>query len=84
MKRKRSISWGIFSITGSSIGGFTRFLGEIARISDSGVKVNFFTGNHDVWVFDYLPVEIGVEVFRHVGFFPLEEVEKQLAPMGVK
>jgi UDP-2,3-diacylglucosamine hydrolase len=44
--------------------GFTRFLGEIARISDSGVKVNFFTGNHDVWVFDYLPVEIGVEVFR--------------------
>jgi thiol-disulfide isomerase/thioredoxin len=26
----------------------------------------------------------GVEVFRHVGFYPLDEVEKQLAPMGVK
>ncbi len=45
--------------------GFTRFLGKIAEITDSGIKVNFFTGNHDVWVFDYLPQEIGVEVFRH-------------------
>ncbi len=26
----------------------------------------------------------GAEVFRHVGFYPLDEVEKQLAPMGVK
>lgn len=45
--------------------GFTRFLGKIAQITDSGIKVNYFTGNHDVWVFDYLPREIGVEVFRH-------------------
>jgi UDP-2,3-diacylglucosamine hydrolase len=44
--------------------GFTRFLGKIAEITDSGVKVNYFTGNHDVWVFDYLPEEIGVEVHR--------------------
>lgn len=44
--------------------GFTRFLGKIAEITDSGVKVNMFTGNHDVWLFDYLPKEIGVEVFR--------------------
>jgi UDP-2,3-diacylglucosamine hydrolase len=45
--------------------GFTRFLGKVAQITDSGVKVNYFTGNHDVWVFDYLPREVGVEVFRH-------------------
>jgi UDP-2,3-diacylglucosamine hydrolase len=45
--------------------GFTRFLGKIAQITDSGIRVNYFTGNHDVWVFDYLPQEIGVEVFRH-------------------
>ncbi|HEC44726.1 MAG TPA: UDP-2,3-diacylglucosamine diphosphatase [Bacteroides sp.] len=45
--------------------GFTRFLGKIAEITDAGVKVNMFTGNHDVWIFDYLPKEIGVEVFRH-------------------
>ncbi len=44
--------------------GFTRFLGKIAEITDSGIPVYYFTGNHDVWVFDYLPNEVGVEVFR--------------------
>lgn len=42
--------------------GFTRFLGKIAEITDSGIPVHWFTGNHDVWVFDYLPHEIGVQV----------------------
>ncbi len=45
--------------------GFTRFLGKVAQITDAGIRVNYFTGNHDVWVFDYLPEEIGVEVYRH-------------------
>jgi UDP-2,3-diacylglucosamine hydrolase len=45
--------------------GFTRFLGKIAEITDSGVPVHFFTGNHDVWMFDYLQKELGVEV--HYG-----------------
>jgi UDP-2,3-diacylglucosamine hydrolase len=45
--------------------GFTRTLGKIAEISDSGVEVHFFTGNHDVWVFDYLPNELGMELHRH-------------------
>ncbi len=40
--------------------GFTRSLGKIAELADSGIKVHFFTGNHDVWVFDYLPSELGV------------------------
>lgn len=44
--------------------GFTRFLGKIAEITDAGVTVNLFTGNHDVWVFDYLPEEVGVNVYR--------------------
>jgi len=42
--------------------GFTRFLGKLAEVCDQGIPVHFFTGNHDVWVFDYLPGEIGVEV----------------------
>jgi UDP-2,3-diacylglucosamine hydrolase len=45
--------------------GFTRFLGKIAEITDAGVTVHFFTGNHDVWVFDYLPEEVGVVVHRN-------------------
>ena len=42
--------------------GFTRFLGKIAVLSDLGVKVYWFIGNHDIWIFDYLPNELGVEV----------------------
>ena len=45
--------------------GFTRTLGKIAEISDSGIEVHFFTGNHDVWVFDYLPNELGLILHRN-------------------
>jgi len=40
--------------------GHTRVLGKIASLTDSGIPVHFFTGNHDIWVFDYLPAETGV------------------------
>jgi UDP-2,3-diacylglucosamine hydrolase len=45
--------------------GFTRFLGKIAEITDSGIPVHFFTGNHDVWMFDYFPKELGVSVYSN-------------------
>ena len=44
--------------------GFTRLLGKIAEITDSGIPVHFFTGNHDIWIFDYLPQETGVILHR--------------------
>lgn len=44
--------------------GYTRFLGKIAELTDKGIPVHFFTGNHDLWVFDYLPNEIGIVVHR--------------------
>jgi len=44
--------------------GFVRTLGKIAELTDNGVDVHFFTGNHDVWVYDYLPSETGVIVHR--------------------
>ena len=44
--------------------GFTRFLGKLAEISDSGAKIHFFTGNHDIWAYDYLPKEIGLIIHR--------------------
>lgn len=40
--------------------GFSRFLGKIAEMTDSGIEVHFFTGNHDIWAFGYLPAEVGV------------------------
>ncbi|MCD6355170.1 MAG: UDP-2,3-diacylglucosamine diphosphatase [Prolixibacteraceae bacterium] len=45
--------------------GFTRVLGRIADIADRGIPVHFFTGNHDIWVFDYLPEELGVVLHRN-------------------
>lgn len=40
--------------------GFTRFLGKLATLSDSGIKIHFYPGNHDMWTGDYLPLECGV------------------------
>lgn len=42
--------------------GFTRILGRLSDLSDSGVSIHFFAGNHDLWIFDYLPGEVGLEV----------------------
>jgi UDP-2,3-diacylglucosamine hydrolase len=42
--------------------GFTRFLGTVAEITDSGIPVHFFTGNHDMWVRDYLSNECGITI----------------------
>jgi len=44
--------------------GFTRFLGALASLSDDGVEIHLIPGNHDIWVFDYLPTEIGLKVHR--------------------
>ena len=43
--------------------GFTRFLGNVAEITDSGTPVHFFTGNHDMWIGDYLVKECGVTTY---------------------
>lgn len=40
--------------------GFSRIFGRIANLTDQGVPVHFFTGNHDLWAFDYFPEELGV------------------------
>jgi UDP-2,3-diacylglucosamine hydrolase len=45
--------------------GFTRILGRLADLSDNGVQIHFFAGNHDLWIFDYLPQEIGLTLHRN-------------------
>lgn len=44
--------------------GFVRFFGKLAELADSGVKIYWMTGNHDVWLFDYLGGEIGLTVLK--------------------
>ena len=40
--------------------GYTRFLGKLSELTDMGVEVHYFTGNHDIWAYDYLERECGV------------------------
>ena len=42
--------------------GFERFKGKLAELTDSGVKIHFFPGNHDLWTFGYLEQELGLIV----------------------
>lgn len=50
--------------------GYVRLLGKLAELSDIGIRIHYFTGNHDMWVFDYLPKEIGCTLYRK----PIEAV----------
>ncbi len=44
--------------------GFVRTLGKIAELTDSGIPVHFFIGNHDIWTWDYLSSETGMIVHK--------------------
>jgi UDP-2,3-diacylglucosamine hydrolase len=44
--------------------GYTRFLGKLAELRDSGIPIFLFTGNHDMWMFDYFPRELDIPVIR--------------------
>lgn len=42
--------------------GAVRLLGKLAQMSDAGIDIHFFVGNHDLWMFDYFPQELGITV----------------------
>lgn len=42
--------------------GYVRFFGKLAELADRGIKIVWLKGNHDIWIFDYLPKELGIEV----------------------
>lgn len=44
--------------------GFIRLQGKLAELRDAGIPIIFFTGNHDMWMFDYFPKELGIPVYR--------------------
>ena len=43
--------------------GYTRLLGKLAELSDRGIKLHFFVGNHDMWMKDYFQKELGMAVY---------------------
>ena len=44
--------------------GYTRFLGKLSELTDMGVEIHFFTGNHDIWCDDYLEKECGLIIHK--------------------
>jgi UDP-2,3-diacylglucosamine hydrolase len=44
--------------------GFVRLLGQLAGMRDRGIPVFVFTGNHDMWLFDYFVKELDIEIIR--------------------
>lgn len=52
--------------------GFTRLLGKLAELSDSGLSIHIFTGNHDMWMKDYLKKELNIPIY----YQPISKVLK--------
>jgi len=44
--------------------GYTRFLGKLSELTDAGIEIHYFTGNHDIWCGDYLEKECGLILHR--------------------
>ena len=52
--------------------GYVRLLGKLAEITDSGIPVHFFVGNHDMWMKDYFQTELGIPVYFEPKEFSLK------------
>lgn len=52
--------------------GFVRFQGKVAELTDAGIPIHFFTGNHDMWMFGYLEKELKVKIHRAPIEFSVE------------
>ena len=53
--------------------GFVRVLGKLAELTDYGLPIYFFVGNHDMWMIDYLEKEIGLKVYFEPQEFEINQ-----------
>ena len=52
--------------------GYVRLLGKLAELTDAGIPIHFFVGNHDMWMKDYFQKELNIPVY-----FEPKEFERQ-------
>ncbi len=52
--------------------GYVRILGKLAELTDSGIPVHFFVGNHDMWMNGYFEEELNIKVYHHPESFEFE------------
>jgi UDP-2,3-diacylglucosamine hydrolase len=43
--------------------GYVRLLGKLAEITDAGIPIHFFVGNHDMWMRNYFQQELDIPVY---------------------
>jgi UDP-2,3-diacylglucosamine hydrolase len=49
--------------------GYTRLLGKLAELTDSGIAIHFFLGNHDMWMNGYFEKELNIPVYAEPKVF---------------
>ena len=49
--------------------GYVRLLGKLAELTDAGIKIHFFVGNHDMWMRGYFEQELNIPVYFHPKTF---------------
>ena len=55
--------------------GFTRTLGKLAEISDAGIPISYFVGNHDLWMDGYFEEELNIPVYHKPQQFSVNDKE---------
>jgi UDP-2,3-diacylglucosamine hydrolase len=53
--------------------GFVRILGKLAELTDNGIEIKFFVGNHDMWMNGYFEKELNIEVFHEPQEFQFND-----------
>ncbi|MEI6264901.1 MAG: UDP-2,3-diacylglucosamine diphosphatase [Sphingobacteriia bacterium] len=49
--------------------GYVRLLGKLASITDAGIPIHFFIGNHDMWMSGYFEKELNIPVYHEPQIF---------------
>ena len=49
--------------------GYVRILGKLAELTDAGIRIHFFAGNHDMWMKDYFQKELNIPVYFEPALF---------------
>ncbi len=49
--------------------GYTRILGKLAELTDKGLPIHFFVGNHDMWMKGYFESELNIPVYHEPQTF---------------
>ncbi len=52
--------------------GFVRILGTLAQMADEGIQLHIFTGNHDLWMQDYLSKELNAKLYFEPQAFTIQ------------